>query len=281
MSKIDVSDARVMWPSRERATAFVSRDHLPFTNATIGITYPIADYEIKRDKSFNITVFEYVLDGEGEMLIDGEWHDVRAGDTYVMRAHENHHYRSKPKHPMTKIWINYAADYICPMLDAYGIRSGVYHSEGTAQHFGRLREYAERGADTPEANFAISDCLHAIIRAIAITAKEGQDDEYRIREALCAGVYGKLNLDELSARLHISKSQIIRTFKRSYDTTPYEYFLELKIDAAKILLRDTKMQIKEISEKLSICDEHYFSTLFHTRVGMTPRQYRSGKRVKE
>ena len=54
--------------------------------------------------------------------------------------------------------------------------------------------------------------------------------------------------------------------------------MTLKVNTAKILLKDTKMQIREIAEKLSICDEHYFSALFKSRTGTTPREYRSGRK---
>ena len=276
MSNVNISSAKVLWPSREWAIAFVSQDKVPFINATIGVTYPLADYSVRRDATTSVTVFEYVLDGEGELFLDGRWCGVRAGDCYILKAGEPHHYRADRHNPMTKIWINYVADYIRPMLDAYGIDSGIYRVKSLIHNFERLKEYAESNTATPNVNFSIAECVHDIIRTIAQNVRKSESDEYRIREALSARVYDKLNLDELASSLHISKSQIIRTFKRTYSSTPYEYFLGLKMDAAKILLRDTKMQIKEISEKLSICDEHYFSSLFRSRVGVSPREYRAG-----
>ena len=73
---------------------------------------------------------------------------------------------------------------------------------------------------------------------------------------------------------YLSESQIIRIFKKDMGKTPYEYSLELRLEHAKKLLRDTRMMVKEISAALHFCDEHYFSYLFKQKVGLTPLQYR-------
>ena len=95
-----------------------------------------------------------------------------------------------------------------------------------------------------------------------------------IREELGAALYQKLDLNLLSEKLHISKSNIIRIFKKRYGVTPYEYLIASKIEAAKALLVNTQLPIKEIADRLCIVDEHYFSTLFCNRVGVRPSHFR-------
>lgn len=276
MSNLNAKAAQVLFPSIERATAFITEDKIPFSNAVIGTTSPDPSYKMVISNR-PVHVFEYVIEGEGEMLVDGKLVKIQAGDCYVLIAGERHEYRSNPKNPMRKIWINYVADYVPHMLAAYGIRSGVYRGEDTRYYFERLLEIASTNGSADNANYLIAEQLHGIIHAVARSISTEASDEYGIKRALSARVYTKLNLDELASELHISKSQIIRSFKRSEGCTPYEYFLALKIKTAKILLKDTRMQVREIAEKLSICDEHYFSALFRSRVGMTPREYRAKK----
>ncbi|MBQ7387026.1 MAG: helix-turn-helix domain-containing protein [Clostridia bacterium] len=276
MSKLNSRAATVKFPGIEHATAFFPQDKIPFVNAVIGTTMPDPSYRMSRSDSRPINVFEYVLDGEGELFCDGEWKHITAGDCYVLISGDAHEYRSKPQNPMKKLWINYIADYIPPMLASHGIKTGVYRAPDVHYHFSRLIDISEMGEHSDDTHFLIAECVHGIIHSIArsITSVP-DDDEYGIKRALAARVYTKLNLDELASELHISKSQIIRSFKSTEGCTPYEYFLTLKVKTAKILLKDTKMQIREIAEKLSVCDEHYFSAMFHSRVGMTPREYRN------
>ena len=124
----------------------------------------------------------------------------------------------------------------------------------------------------------MASCVNHIVHTIATEQQQEGGDAYRICMALHAAVYETLSLDELADSLHISKSNVIRVFKKQYGVTPYEYLLGLKMDAAKLLLRNTQMTIKEIAQLVKIGDAHYFSSLFLSRVGMRPRDYRLAKR---
>lgn len=275
MSNITVIEPRLRFPGKEHAVAFIAENSSPFANALIGITYPDPEYKINRSASSPVTVLEYVTEGEGEIFIDGKWVTAGVGDTYILRRGEEHHYRACPHSPWKKVWINYVSDYITPLLDAYGLTTGVYRSENARTYFEQLLEISRTPTANTNTYYLIADCVHRIVHSVAADRLAEASDEYRIREALNASVYEKLSLDALSARLHISKSNIIRVFKKSYGVTPYEYLLNLKIATAKLLLKDTKMTVREISDRLHISDEHYFSSLFLQRVGMRPREYRS------
>jgi AraC-like DNA-binding protein len=150
--------------------------------------------------------------------------------------------------------------------------------ENAKAYFDQLLELTKSPTVSKNTHFSIAECVHKIIHTVATERLAEKTDEYRIREALNASVYDKLSLEDLAAKLHISKSNVIRVFKKSYGVTPYEYLLTLKIATAKLLLRDTKMTVKEISDRLHISDEHYFSSLFLARVGMRPKDYRNKKR---
>ncbi len=280
MSKLSVSDADVKYPERESAVAFLSEDGKPFSSAVIGITYPNSGYRVERSGEEKITVFEYVTEGRGELVTEQGRVRVKAGDTYVLRAGERHVYYSDKADPWKKLWVNYDADYISPMLDAFGIGTGVYSGCDTKELFEELQMLsgAERGRQNLP--FYIADCINRLVLSIASHKDAECDDGFRIQQILKASVYEKLTVDSLAERVNMSKSNLIRTFKSYSGVTPYEYLLRLKMSAAKLLLRDTKMTVREISERLSICDEHYFSSVFSARVGATPTEYRKNENGK-
>lgn len=277
IENIEVAEYPVTYPIKEKAYAFVPHNGIPFKSAALGITNPTANYSINRLNS-GICLFEYVLEGEGEVLIGGKWKRVTAGDFYIMSAGIDHVYRSLESNPWKKLWINYSSDYMPAFLHSYGIESGVFHSESVRVYFEELIELPKSDDLSEQTYFRIADRLHKIIRMAAMLNSNATDDEYGMRRILASYVHKKLNLDELAESLHMSKSNIIRIFKKKYNVTPYEYVISLRIETAKILLRDTKLSIREIADKLVFFDEHYFSSLFLKKVGVRPGIYRNTSR---
>lgn len=276
MSNIDnvkLSEYPVSFPVKEKAYALLTHDGIPFRSAALGITYPTANYRINRTNS-QICLFEYIIEGEGEVFIDGEWQRAAAGDFYILPSGIDHIYRSSESNPWKKLWVNYYADYMPSFLAAYGIGGGIFHSEAVKGYFEELINLTKTGVGDTETAFRVADRVHKIVRIAAMLNKNAQDDEYGMRRLLSTYVHRKLNLDELAELLHMSKSNMIRIFKKIYGVTPYEYLIELRLQTAKILLKDTNLTIKEIADKLVFFDEHYFSSIFLKKVGVRPGVYR-------
>ena len=275
MRKIEPNDNYSKFPQKEKAYALIPQKNAPFEHAVVGITYPHADYHIDRPATAGINVLEFVIDGEGELLLDGVWKKVTAGSLYILRAGEAHHYRAVPSRPFHKMWINYSARYLPAFLDAYGIRSGIFPETDAKKYFDLAIETVKHPASHAEACRTVSDCVHRLISLAAMSnGAEEESDAHRIREELDLSIYKKTDLDTVCDSLHVSKSNAIRLFKKHYGITPYEYLLHAKIEAAKALLVNTRLPIKDIAQKLHVMDEHYFSTLFLRRVGIRPGDYR-------
>lgn len=274
IENISVAEYPVTYPVKEKAYAFVPHNGIPFRSAALGITNPTENYSINRHNSL-ICLFEYVLEGEGEVYINGEWKRVVPGDFYIISSGIDHIYRSVRSNPWKKLWINYSSDYMPSFLRSYGIEIGIFHSESVKMYFEELIDLPKSEGLSEETYFRIADRLHKIVRVAAMLNKESLDDEYGMRRFLSGYVHKKLNLDEFAEELHMSKSNAIRVFKKKYGATPYEYLIGLRMETAKILLRDTKLSIREIADKLVFFDEHYFSALFLKKVGVRPGIYRS------
>ncbi len=87
-------------------------------------------------------------------------------------------------------------------------------------------------------------------------------------------IYGKFTMDELSRELSFGKTYISKYFPKVCGYSIIDYFNMMKINEAKRLIRETKLNFFEISEKLMFANSHYFSTLFKKHTGMTPTQYK-------
>ena len=266
------AESGVKYPQKEKAYSFITENGQPFLSAVIGVTYPNPDYEIISE-SREHSVLEFVLEGEGEVLLGEKWQTVRKGDSYILLQGEKHAYRANAKNPFKKIWINYKADYFTAFAKAYGVQSGIYKAD-TLPYFEKLYALFKNEAQE-NIEFVIADSVYQIIKIVA-TSNRGDKNSFaqRIKSALDACLYKKTNLEEIAQKLFSSKSNIIRIFKDEYGVTPYEYLLDMKIFSAKLLLSNSQMSVKEIAERLCITDEHYFSSVFLKRVGLRPKDYR-------
>jgi AraC-like DNA-binding protein len=274
LNGIDKKEYSVKYPKREKAYAIIPHSAIPFESAAVGITYPSPDYEINRNANNRICLFEYVLSGEGEVLINGRWQTVTAGDYYILPSGTIHSYRSSHDNPWEKIWINYVSDYMPNMLKSYGINGGVYRSDKVWRYFEELLELTKETNLTDETAFKIADRLHRIVGIAAMQNIKAEEDDLGMKRIISSYVYKKLNLDEFAKEINMSKSNAIRLYKKKYGITPYEDLINMKIEAAKTFLSETGLPIKEIGEKLCIYDEHYFSALFMKRTGKRPGEYR-------
>ena len=269
----------VRFPEREEAFVIVAGADAPFSGAVVGLTNPYPDYQITRSDTNRICVLEYVLEGEGEIVLGDRRLHVTAGQTYLLRPCEMHSYRSGRTNPWKKLWINYTSAYLPAMLDAYGLESGAW-TVNTQSYFESALLAARGSSSHVEKCRAVADAVHGILSTLWASKNHTVPtvtDAHRIREELRLSLYGKLSLDDVAEELHVSKSNLIRIFKRTYGMTPYEYLLEEKMEVAKALLSSTHMSVGEIAERLAISDGHYFSTLFLRRVGVRPLEYRRGQ----
>lgn len=87
-------------------------------------------------------------------------------------------------------------------------------------------------------------------------------------------LYAKFTMDELSQELSFGKSYISRCFVKACGYSVIDYFTKMKISEAKKLIRESRFNFFEISERLMFSNSHYFSTVFKKHTGMTPSQYK-------
>jgi AraC-like DNA-binding protein len=82
----------------------------------------------------------------------------------------------------------------------------------------------------------------------------------------------ELNLDLLSHIRFTSKFHLLRLFKRYYGQTPKQYLTDKRIEKAKELLAQGT-NVTETCFGIGFDSPSSFSTLFKSRVGITPSEF--------
>jgi AraC-like DNA-binding protein len=163
------------------------------------------------------------------------------------------------------------------LLDTYGLR-GVHHipDVNVEQVF---REGCEACRDDPsQAEQVIAIALHKIIMQVAAELRSRREPTARqsqeLRDYLDRCVRETPSLAKMAKIMGRSESQTIRTFKREWGLTPYQFLIERKLQKARVLLTGTAKAVKEIAAELGFNDEYHFSALFKQKVGLSPKHFR-------
>lgn len=81
------------------------------------------------------------------------------------------------------------------------------------------------------------------------------------------------SLPEIFADLGRSYHHLCRIFRSTYAISPIEYVNALRIERAKLLLRDTNLPIANIAQRVGFDNPAYFSRVFKKLAGTSPAQF--------
>jgi transcriptional regulator GlxA family with amidase domain len=83
-----------------------------------------------------------------------------------------------------------------------------------------------------------------------------------------------LSSDELADLVGLSRRHLERLFKKHLHQVPSKFYLQLRLDRARQLLRDTDLSIVEVSMACGFSSASHFSTTYRSHFAITPRQER-------
>ncbi len=84
----------------------------------------------------------------------------------------------------------------------------------------------------------------------------------------------QIRLDDIADLVHLNPAYFSTLFKKETSLNFSDYVINLRLDAAKELLKSTNSSMEEIAEKIGYSETKYFSKLFSKVVGIKPSEYR-------
>lgn len=139
----------------------------------------------------------------------------------------------------------------------------------------RAIDYIEKPVDIA----ALND---ALLRAISILKENRR--EYRsktysraiedVMQYILQNFHEDLTIEFLASQVYLSTNYLSSRFKAETGKTINQYITGLRLEQAKVLLKESAKSVAEIAAAVGYSDERYFSKLFAREVGMTPTQFR-------
>lgn len=125
--------------------------------------------------------------------------------------------------------------------------------------------------------YALVKLLHGLVQACVRPTPAGPiADErlIRVRQHIEQHYNSPITIDELSLLAGLSKGYLFRAFRKAFGLAPLAYQKQLRLEAARTLLRSSALRCSEIAQRCGYDNVHLFHRLFKQTYAVTPRQYR-------
>lgn len=244
-----------------------------------GITYPDPTYRITRNAS-EVSVIEYVTDGEGFVMLDGRARRVSADTVYFLPRGEDHCYYADRKNPFTKIFLNVSGGLAEYLRLSYGLSEiRFFDGVGLRPRFEKILEAVRSDMSEFEMQASLQGIFVGILSALAFGLRNAgyTKDALKLKNYVDSHAERIVSTAELAEVIFRSPDYSQKLFVREFGITPYAYQLERKMKIARSLLADTQLPVGDIAERLGYGDIHYFSNLFYKKCGERPLAYRKSK----
>lgn len=86
-----------------------------------------------------------------------------------------------------------------------------------------------------------------------------------------------LNTQEIADIIGVQRSYFSTLFKAQTGLSPYRYLMQLRIQKACALLKDSDMPIAKVAETVGLNAQN-FSRTFKREVGVTPHEFRNASK---
>jgi AraC-like DNA-binding protein len=102
---------------------------------------------------------------------------------------------------------------------------------------------------------------------------ETRDKFVALRQRMHNDLQRRWSVNEMATQVHLSESRFATLFTNFFSVSPTEDLIRARIDKARLLLNNTTLAVKQVAAQSGFTNLHYFSRLFHRRVGCAPREY--------
>ena len=161
--------------------------------------------------------------------------------------------------------------------------ASAFNDEALNSLLGLLRQELMRPQASPLFVEAIAQAIAIhLARSYGVTDEESHGSSpslpgHKLRQItdwMVAQVAEDFNLAQLAAQAGLSKFHFQRLFKAATGVSPSRYQINLRMEEARRLLRETRLSVIDVALEVGYTDPSHFARLFRRETGLSPSEYR-------
>ena len=228
--------------------------------------------------------FIYIKSGKFTAEIIDKTVELKEGSVIIYHPDEPQKYHYYPKISCETVWLHFSGRAIDEILESLEIsKERVFNLAKTDEIEFLLSKLLPehrlkyRGYEISE-NALLQQILCQLSRSIANMKQTFGEARQKIEQVLIMmenDIKENHTVADYAAEIHLSADRFSHLFTETMGVSPHRYMLDLKINKAKQLFRQTDLNVREVAEFVGISDPLYFSRLFKNHTGLSPTSYRN------
>lgn len=221
----------------------------------------------------------FVASGRGELYLDGQNFDLRTGVCFVVRPGA----RPLGTHDINNRLVVFSCHFSLqnagapelswpnPML----VRDTAFFVASASRAEKLWRRGDESGVF--QARLCIENLLWQLWDEARQVAPSPLERELEILvERIRQNPAHKWGVEAMAGAVHLSRAHFVRRFRSQFGQSPARFVIEIRLERARQLLRETSLTLEQIAGALGYASAQFFARQFRQNCGQTPGQWRRG-----
>jgi AraC-like DNA-binding protein len=225
----------------------------------------------------------YMITGSGQLLIDNGCHDIGQGSVVCLPPESGFRVEIDREHPYCIYYVTFGGQSmrerkVCTAIDELTPTAEIGLCRDVIRMF---RDLLETGVSrTVDAQRELGASIVLLVAKLVNRLHDRRSAEHRptavdrAKAIMAAHIFDHISVGEIAREVGVPKSTFRRTFRSNAGISPYHYFIERKIEAAKNDLLMDATPLRAIAEKYCFTDQYHFSRVFSRVTGCRPTEWR-------
>ncbi|MGJ8657301.1 MAG: helix-turn-helix domain-containing protein [Akkermansiaceae bacterium] len=238
----------------------------------VGVMTAYYPYEVRRVDPSG-TYMMSVLEGYGEVLMDGGWQTLKAGEACLLAPYMFNAFRCVEGGAWKFVWVRYGEEKgVQPIADTSAPVRGMLDGRALECAVMGLR-YEMASGKSDELAGVWADLIHRHVLGFARPV-DLDPRLWRVWRHVDVNLGKSWTLAELAEIGIMSEEHLRRLCKKQLGRSPMQHLIYLRMLAARELLISSNLKVEVIAKKVGYANAFTFSNTFKKWLGVRPSKLR-------